>query len=320
MADSWSVNIKAQDIEFVKTEAMSIKTDGYAKRSKLPRKTANAIIVQKLSENVDTGKPRSDYVNVLMEIGISRRSAYRLVGEAYKAKAVTSDNAAKVPKAPAIQTVAADVRSVQSDGTDHPATTPAPRYIQWPDEVKKAIAGSVLPPLEDIVTGIWRIGVMRRENKADKAETQPPLKQAKDNLNRYVGKFSIFILNEAYKAGWRGEAPPFGRLASITKKDPDINIPDLAGKNASVLIPIPRPYVRPIRPTSEQDDAEALKWDEQDNQINAMVPKGDEVAAFTVDGERVTDRSGEVMRFDELVHAMEFAKIDKGVAVVIHAQ
>ena len=302
--------MKAQDIEFVKTEAMSIKTDGYAKRSKLPRKTANAIIVRKLSETVDTGKPRSDYVNVLMEIGVSRRSAYRLVGEAYKAKTVTSDNAAKVPKAPAIQTVAADVRSVQSDGADHPTTTPAPRVIQWPDEVEKAASDKILPPLGDIVTGIWRVGIMNKEGGANKDEYRQSLTRCEANLTRYVGKFSRTVLNRAFHAGRTGEAPPFGRLISIKTESPDFDIPELAGKRASVFLP---------------EKTKIPLWGderkERINRINAMVTEGDEVAAFRVDGERFTDRDGKVIRFDKLDQAMEFVMMtNEGVAVVIHPQ
>ncbi len=310
--------MKAQDIEFVRSEASSIKMDGYAKRSKLPRKTANAIIVQKLSESVDTEKSRSNYVNVLMEIGISRRSAYRLVNDAYKAKAVTSDNAAKATKALDVQTMAADVRSV-------PVTTPTPRHIQWPDEVQKATAKSALPPLEDIVAGIWRIAVMQREGKVDNEEIKPPMKQAKANLDVRVGKFSISILNKAYEAGWKRGDPPFGRLASIKKTD----IAELIGKHASVLIPIQRTGL--ITPMSK----EWHERKEQDKRINAMVTivpksdkkdekddekdkKGDEIAVFTVDGEQITGKDGKAMRFDTLIQAMEFTRLEHGLVVVIH--
>ena len=303
--------MKAQDIEFVISETASIKTNGHAKRSKLPRKTANAIIVQKLSESMDTEKPRSNYVNVLMEIGISRRSAYRLVSDACKIKSATPDNAAKVPEAPAIQT---DPEGEASD----PVTTPAPRHIQWPDEVQKAIATSAPPSMEDIVTGVWRIAVIQREGKIDVEERNPLLDLAKANMNRHAGKFTYSILTKAYKAGWRGDNPPFGRLASIRITD----IPELTGKNASVLIPIQRTGL--VTPMSK----EWHEREEQDKRINAMVTivpksdkkdeKGDEIAVFTVDGEQMTDKDGEAMRFDDLIQAMEFTKFAHGLVVVIH--
>ncbi len=136
--------MKAKDIEFVISEVKSVKTNGYAKHSKLPRKTANAAIVQRMSEDLDTKKPRSNYVNILMEAGVSRRSAYRLVDEAYKIKmakeAASSDpvterlaissggdtkheqtdvDAAKVTAA---QNTVADAMSGQASGRDHSAS------------------------------------------------------------------------------------------------------------------------------------------------------------------------------------------------------
>lgn len=302
--------MKAQDIEFVKAEAMSIKTDGYAKRSELPRKTASAIIVQKLSETVDTEKPRSNYVNVLMEIGISRRSAYRLVGEAYKAKAVTSDNAAKVPKAPAIQTMAADVRS---DGADHPAATPAPRYIQWPDDVKKAADSVILHPLEDIVTGAWRVGVMRSENQIEKADYQPILQQIKDNLTKHMGKFSDAVLRKAFSSGVNGKEPPLNELASIPET-PSMNNTGLVGKKASVFV-----SVKGSGNPSLKDPFCSLKEEQEwRDRINAMTCEGDECAAFLPSGTRETDKNGEVMRFDNLIQAIEFTKATGEIAIVIH--
>ena len=313
--------MKAQDVEFVKSEARSIKTDGYAKRSKLPRKTANAIIVQNLSEDVDTGKPRSNYVNVLMEIGISRRSAYRLVGKAYKAKVAISDDAAHEPprinatKALTVQSAAVDVRNAQSEEAAPPAIISAPRNILWPDEVKKAADSKILAPLEDIVTGAWHVGVMMSKHQIEIADYRTIMQPIGDNLAMHIGKFSDAALQKAFSSGLNGRKPPLNQLVNIPES-PSMNDTGLDGKKASVFIQIKGGG----NPTSTDPFARRQKEQEWRDLINAMVPKGDEVAAFTVDGERVTDRNGEVMRFDNLVQAMEFAKIDQGVAVVIHAQ
>ncbi len=310
--------MKAQDVEFVRTEALSIKTDGYARHSKLPRKTANAVIVQKLIETVDPEKPRSNYVNVLMEIGISRRSAYRLVNDAYtaKAKAATTSKQVSVATAtpPSPQT-ATGTGGDGGEGKERAAVQPQPdtalRYIEWPDEVKKTTGQSILPRLEDIMIGIWRIGVMQHENKINKNEAQIPLKPIMRNLKIYAGEFSLTIAHKALQAGWEMQDPPFGHLASITKYP--VDTPDLAGKHASVLIP-------PKKDIKEYLLLHPTERDKIVKQINLLVNEGDEIAIFHTDGRRERDHDGNVTRFNTLAEASEYATAVGSVTVVIHAQ
>ncbi|MEY2333097.1 hypothetical protein [Acidithiobacillus ferrianus] len=250
--------MNAQDIEFVMAEVKSVKINGYAKHSKLPRKTANAAIVQRMAEDVDTNKARSNYVHILMEIGIPRRSAYRLVDEAYRVR-MAKDTASSAPatdriaihpvgdtkcerqdidatKVTAAQNTVADAMREQPVAATIPSITPAPRHIDWPDEVRNATNSATRNTLEDLVRGAWRLGVYTKETQIGKDDYAPPLRRIEANMAKSAGVFANAIMRKAFWSGTRGEEPPMGKLAKIPEGT-SMDGTDLEGKKASVFIP-----------------------------------------------------------------------------------
>ena len=295
------------DIVKLRGELQSFEINNYPKSSRMTHDVGRKRLLHELVQAINPEQKKANYVYMLMGLGQSRSGAYAIVTEAYK---IIQDNKNTAVTQTRPKTVAADEGNAQPDGADQPATTtPAPRNIQWPDEVKKATAGSVLPPLGDIVTGIWRVGIMGKEGEASKDEYRQPLIRCEANLARYVGKFSRTVLTRAFNDGWNGKDPPFGRLISLKTEAPGFDIPELAGKHASIYLP---------------EEAKLPSWGDerkaQVNRINAMVTEGDEVTVFDEDGKRSTEKNGEVPQFASLIQAADFAKVLGAVAVIIHQQ
>jgi len=297
--------MKAQDIEFVKSEAISIKTDGYAKRSKLPRRTANAIIVRNLSEAVDIKKPRSNYVNVLMEIGISRRSAYRLVDEAYKAKAGmleyiedTTEQAASPLKTTHTCQGATDDTRVDIGRPESPVR----KNIAWPPEIDAGI-NRADPNITELMVAAYGIGVMVGKKEVTKEEITVPLgtlKERAKSLSAFLPAIIVKAANGGVKDGEEGS----NRRAPVEQFFAIDDSTAYSDKPMSVFIP------SSIGKKEGGDIFDRMKrLKEEKERLDGLLPAGFIVQVWDPKTSKImTDRNGAPMIFDKLSQAIEFAE------------
>lgn len=193
--------------------------------------------MRKLSEDLDTEVPRSNYVNILMEIGISRRSAYRLVDEAYKAKFTRSVQPAKTTSPVAIPALtASSAHNPPASYEQLPSVPPVGKKITWPPEVEAVINGAKANII-DLMVAAYSVGVMRGKEEVTKEEVTKPL-EAITSRAEHMGSFLRAAIIDATRDGViDGRDGIYKKRSPVERFLTVQGCPEFAGKPVSVFVP-----------------------------------------------------------------------------------
>ncbi|MBN6742570.1 hypothetical protein JKG47_19050 [Acidithiobacillus sp. MC6.1] len=226
-------------------------------------------------------KPRSTYVNILMETGVSRRVAYRLVGAAYAAKMGTNK--------PPIKNIAPFTDADRAELKPISSQTKAGRDVddvEWPPIVT-AVLIDAQRPLGDKIRAAKLIGRLWKQETVTPEQGTTALKKIARDMEPQFGIFAASIVTAAWGAGMKGKTDESMEVAVPLVDRTRQKITWLEGRKATLIT----------------NEAESDTSDTIEKTAECIVAMRKE------DGDAIRDRKGAPMTFSTIKGAREYLQL-----------